>query len=107
MVKDKKSAAKRIAKQLFSDYKEKLWALVVKFIEEEVQRLGGWLKDITHLKQKIRKLLGAFVVLMGGVIMVLLGLGELVSDIFRWHTSVSYIFVGFIAIIVAMIYNKT
>ena len=103
----KKSATKSLARKLYSDYKERLWELLVRFIEDEIKNLGEWVKNITHLKQRIRKTISALVLIIGGVFLILLGLGQLVSTIFRWPSSVGYIFVGFITIIVAVIYNKT
>ena len=101
------SATKSLAKKLYRDYKERLWELVVKFIEDEIKNLGDWVKNVTHLKEKIRKVVSSLILIIGGVFLVLLGLGELVANLFGWNDSVGYIFVGCIAIIAAVIYNKT
>tara|TARA_Y100000310_G_C20634286_1_gene790359 strand:+ start:104 stop:430 length:327 start_codon:yes stop_codon:yes gene_type:complete len=106
LVRREKSTGKKLAKKLYGTYKEKLWELMVRLIEEEIKNIGAWIQNITHLKEKIRKVIGSLIVITAGVVLVLFGLGELVASVFRWQNSIGYIMVGFIAIIVAIVYNK-
>ena len=94
------------AKTTFNNYKEKLWELMVAFIEEEIKNLESWIKNINHLKHKIKRYIISFLILFGGIILVLLGLGEYVAETLRLPNSIGYIVIGFVAIIAAMIYNK-
>ena len=103
----KGKSSKNLAKNIYDAYKEKLWELIIHFIEEEIKNIATWIDKITHLKQKIKRIIGSLVLLTAGVVVVLLGLGELIASMFAWEKSISYIFVGFLAIIVAIIYSKS
>ena len=51
----KKSSISNKAKSLFDSYKERLWGLIAEFIEEEIGRMGKWVANIAHFKQKIKR----------------------------------------------------
>lgn len=94
------------AKALFDSYKERLWDLIANFVEEEAGRLGKWAANITHLRQKIRKAIVAFMLLFGGTVLILLGLADYLARILDMSSYAALIFVGFVAIIVGVIYYK-
>lgn len=94
------------AKGLFDAYKEKLWNLIAEFIEEEIGRLGKWAGNIAHFKQKIRKAIVAFALLFGGTTLILIGLADFLARIMYLTSYVAFIFTGFIAIIVGIVYYK-
>ena len=101
-----KSELARKAKGLFDSYKERLWSLIAEFIEEEIGRLGKWASNITHFKQKIRKAIVAFALLFSGTTLILIGLADFLARIMYLTSYVAFIFMGFIAIIVGIIYYK-
>ena len=101
-----KSGLANKAKGLFDAYKERLWSLIAEFIEEEIGRLGKWASNIAHFKQKIRKAIVAFALLFSGTTLILIGLADFLARIMYLTSYVAFIFIGFIAIIVGIIYYK-
>ena len=93
-------------KNLIGDYKERLLELLATLIEEESRNLGNWLKNITHLKQKIRRAIVALALLIGGITVVLVGLGQYIAETVQLPHYLGYIMIGFIGIIASLIYYK-
>ena len=95
------------AKAIYNTYKDRLWDLIVNFIDEQAGNIGKWAGNITHFKQKVRRTIISLALLIGGVTVIILGLGDWLAPTLGLSQAVSRVLIGFIAIVVAVIYSKS
>jgi len=110
MAKKKSAATKKIKSEIKSfidEYKDKLLLLAVSFFESKAQYLIGWMKDLGHLKRKLRALILCFGLVMIGLLLVVFGIADYV--IYRFpvlENGWGKIVVGVLAILVGYLIKK-
>ena len=102
----KKSENFKKVTDTINDYTERFLELLACFVEEEAKNIANWIKNVTHLKQKIRKAVVSLALLIGGITILLLGLGQYIAETMQLPHYLGYVMMGFIGIIVSMIYHK-
>lgn len=94
-------------KKLVDDYKDKLLLLAVSFFETKAKNVMEWLKDIGHLKKKLRAIVLCAALMVVGLFVVVLGIADYVSAVFpQLAPGVGNILVGVIIILVAYLIKK-
>lgn len=106
----KESAARKLSgelKKFMEEYKDKLLLLAVSFLESKAKNVIEWVKDISHLKRKIRMIVVCFGLVMAGLFLVVFGIADYVAAMFpQLQNGVGKIIVGFIIIILAYLIKK-
>jgi|GEM_PF-4490781 len=110
MAKKKSQAAQKVTgelKKLVDEYKDKLFLLAAGFFENKAKEIVGWLKDIGHLKRKIRTLILCLGLIMAGLFLVVFGIADYV--IYRFPVLANgwgKILIGVIAVLVGYLIKK-
>ena len=106
----KSSAAKKIKSELkgfIDEYKDKLLLLAVSFFETKAKHVVDWIKDISHLKRKLRAMAVFFSLFVVGLFLIVFGIADYVTYRFPilaygWGK----ILVGIIIIVIGYIIKK-
>ena len=110
MAKKKSAAAKKLksdVKSFIDEYKDKLLLLAVSFFESKAQNVVGWIKDLGHIKRKIRSLVICFGLVMVGLLLVVFGIAD--YAIYRFpvlENGWGKIIVGVLAVLVGYLIKK-
>jgi hypothetical protein len=106
----KSSAAKKLkgeVKKFIDEYKDKLLLLAVGFFESKAKYIVDWVKDLGHLKRKIRALVICFGLMIAGLLLVVFGVADYVVYKFpALANGLGYVLVGVIAIVVGYLIKK-
>ena len=110
MAKKKSTAAKKLkgeVKGFIDEYKDKLLLLAVSFFESKAKYVVDFLKDIGHLKRKIRALVLCFGLVIAGIFLIVFGAADYVA--YRWDILAhgwSKVIVGVAATVIGYLIKK-
>lgn len=106
----KKTAAKQLkgeVKKFIDEYKDKLLLLAVGFFESRAKNIIDWVKDLGHLKKKLRALILCFGLVMAGLLLVVFGVADfIVSKFPALADGVGYVIVGLVVIVLGYLVKK-
>ena len=94
-------------KSIFSGIKSKALPLVIEFLEKEAVNVISWVKDMINIKQKIRKMATAIVLIIIGMTVLSLGTANYIAELTRLSPALMQIITGIIIIVAAIIYKKS
>lgn len=100
-------AKKKGAKKFFSGLKSKAIPLVMDFLEREAGNLVAWVKDLMHLKEKIRKIVISAMLVLVGTIILVLGVTNYLAEVFLVSPGLIQMIGGLLLIIAAKVYKKS
>lgn len=103
----KKVSVKKPLKEMYEKNKEKIIDILVSFLESGATNVLNWVKGVSKIKEKIRKLISIMVLTLAGVVVLFIGLAELLNYYFpALQNGLAYIIVGVVMILVAWLYGK-
>lgn len=103
MAKEEKFSFKKILGQ----FMEKSLQSIIAVVADQSDHIVSWIKDISGLKRKIKKILTAVIILSAGLMVVGVGLGIFIGSLYpNLDNGISHILVGLAFVLVAIIYLK-
>lgn len=102
-----KKKAKSAVKELYEKNKEKIMAYLADFLEQGGKSLLEWVKRVSKIKERIRKVVVSTGFILAGLIVLLLGISDYLATLTPdLPAGVMHIIVGVVTIVLAMVYVK-
>ncbi len=96
-----------MAKKKIEDKKEKVLDFIIGIVENQSKNIIDFVKKVTKVREKVRKVVVATGLTLAGLIVVLIGLSNYLAATFpNLQNGIMQMLVGLLAIIIAVIYKK-
>jgi len=103
-----KKEAKVTFKSILNQFMERSFQSLISVVAEQSDHIIGWVKDISGLKKKIRKILAVMVISTAGLGILGVGISQYLVSLYpNLANGASYILVGSVFLLVAFIYLKS
>ncbi|MBW2978308.1 hypothetical protein KY331_05675 [Candidatus Woesearchaeota archaeon] len=108
MAKKKSSSIKAKIKSAYDKHKEQIVAYLMEFLETGGKTVLESLKQVTKVKDKIKKIVVSTGLVLAALVVVLIGIANYLSALTpNWPPGLMQVVVGAVAIVLALIYVKT
>ena len=96
-----------MVKKSLAEKKEKVLDFIVNLLENQSKNVIEFVKKVTRIREKVKKVVVAATLTAAGLIVVLIGIANYLSALFpTLQDGIMQIIVGLAAIITAVIYKK-
>lgn len=104
---DKIKKRRKKSNKKTSKTKEKLFSIIADLFEQDWDLIVEWLKDLFHVRKRMKKLTAYFALLFAGVTVALIGIARYLDCLCTtWGCGANYLLVGLAAVIIAVIYKR-
>jgi|TARA_Y100000031_G_C8180015_1_gene365972 ABC-type transporter Mla subunit MlaD len=102
-----KKEAKVSIKSLINQFMQRSLQSLVSVVAQNADHLVEWVRNLPSLKEKIKRLLTAIILLSAGLAVFGIGISMYIASLFpELEDGLSYILIGLLLIIVAIVYIK-
>ncbi len=102
-----KKKAGLAVKELYEKNKEKIMAYLADFLEQGGKSLLEWVKKISRIRERIRKVVVSTGFILAGLVVLLLGIADYLATLApNLPAGIMHIIVGIGVIVLAIIYAK-
>jgi len=102
-----KKKTKSAVKDLYEKNKEKIMTYLADFLEQGGKSLLEWVKRVSKIREKIRKVIVSTGFILAGLVVLLLGIADYLATLApSLPAGVMHIIVGIVIIVLAIIYVK-
>ena len=93
---------------LLNQFMQKSLQSLISVVAEQSEHLIGWVKDIAGLKRKIKKIITSIIILTAGLAIFGVGISQYIASLYpNLANGLSYLLVGAVFILAALIYLKS